>query len=305
MENTSISNLILPTPFNQKTSHNFQLVHSKVNRFSISDLYHLSIWLSRAVFHHGHGSSPVVIYCEVVIVTVTKTAKRLLYLCALSSWPRECPSFEKCAWLLKKKPILRHKMSLCAASHRNIFFFCLECVFVCFLLSVLDVWFLCYTTVASSSNYLEQKSQQLFQKTVSVIIWHLNNCFHKNRAALSVARIGLKRTHSVKTAWQIPLTETPRARQRMCCSPLRDWTGSGLLFHRTPQKMVFPCVACNQVHVFAWPLMPPVSRAGGIDREASGSLTAINPRSSFSSRVRKVLKNALNVAVAEFAEVLF
>lgn len=102
MENTSISNLILPTPFNQKTSHNFQLVHSKVNRFSISDLYHLSIWLSRAVFHHGHGSSPVVIYCEVVIVTVTKTAKRLLYLCALSSWPRECPSFEKCAWLLKK-----------------------------------------------------------------------------------------------------------------------------------------------------------------------------------------------------------
>lgn len=185
------------------------------------------------------------------------------------------------------------------------FFFCLECVFVCLLLSVLDVWFLCYTTVASSSNYLEQKSQQLFQKTVSVIIWHLNNCFHKNRAALSVARIGLKRTHSVKTAWQIPLTETLRARQRMCCSPLRDWTGSGLLFHRTPQKMVFPCVACNQVHVFAWPLMPPVSRAGGINREASGSLTAINPRSSFSSRVRKVLKNALNVAVAEFAEVLF
>lgn len=176
---------------------------------------------------------------------------------------------------------------------------------MCLLLSVLDVWFLCYTTVASSSNYLEQKSQQLFQKTVSVIIWHLNNCFHKNRAALSVARIGLKRTHSVKTAWQIPLTETLRARQRMCCSPLRDWTGSGLLFHRTPQKMVFPCVACNQVHVFAWPLIPPVSRAGGINREASGSLTAINPRSSFSSRVRKVLKNALNVAVAEFAEVLF
>ena len=120
MENTSISNLILPTPFNQKTSHNFQLVHSKVNRFSISDLYHLSIWLSRAVFHHGHGLSPVVIYCEVVIVTVTKTAKRLLYLCALSSWPCECPSFEKCAWLLKKNNLTAWNVSLRSLSPNTV-----------------------------------------------------------------------------------------------------------------------------------------------------------------------------------------
>lgn len=40
----------------------------------------------------------------------------------------------------------------------------------------------------------------------------------------------------------------------MCCSPLCDWTGSVLLFHRTPQKIVFPwAVACNQVHVLSWP----------------------------------------------------
>lgn len=54
--------------------------------------------------------------------------------------------------------------------------------------------------MARSSNYLEQKSQQFFQKAVSVIIWHPDYCFHKNRAALRVARSGLKRTHTVKTA---------------------------------------------------------------------------------------------------------
>lgn len=156
--------------------------------------------------------------------------------------------------------------------HQHIFlsrywnaFLCVPCV----LFS--DFWFLCNTTVAWSSNYLEQKSQQFFQKTVSVIIWHLNYCFHKNGAALSVARIGLKHTHSVKTAKQIPLTETLRARQRMCCSPLCDWTGSVLLFHRTPQKMVFPwVVVCNQVHVFSWPLISAVSGAEEINRAASG-----------------------------------
>ena len=36
---------------------------------------------------------------------------------------------------------------------------------MCLFLSVLDFWFLCNTTVAWSSNYLEQKSQQFFQKT--------------------------------------------------------------------------------------------------------------------------------------------
>lgn len=45
----------------------------------------------------------------------------------------------------------------------------------------------------------------------------------------------------------------------MCCSPLLDWTGSALLFHSTPRKMVFPwVVACNQVHVFSWPLISAV-----------------------------------------------
>lgn len=101
-------------------------------------------------------------------------------------------------------------MSHCNLSPEDFSVTILESLFMCFLHSFLDFWFLCYTTVAWSSNYLEQKSQQFFQKTESVIIWHLNYCFHKNRAALSVARIGLKHTHSVKTAKQIPLTETPR-----------------------------------------------------------------------------------------------
>lgn len=141
MENTSISDLILPTPFNQKTSHNFQLVHSKVNRFSISDLYHLSIWLPRAVSHHGHGLSPVVIYCEVVIVTVTKTANRLLYLCVLSSWPWECPSFEKCACILKTN-LTPENVLLCdhfpvTLKYWNAFFYLLHDFCFWFLISVL------------------------------------------------------------------------------------------------------------------------------------------------------------------------
>lgn len=201
MENTSISDLILPTPFNQKTSHNFQLVHSSVNRFRISDLYHLSIWLSRGVSHHGHGLSPVIIYCEVVIIAVTKTASWLLYwgfsslnLCNLENAPLLIK------WLVIKKTILCYKTSHCVTRT----FFChselLGEAFMCFLISVFDFWFLCHSMVALSSDYLEQKSQQFFQKTVSMIIWHFNYCFHKNQAALSVARIGLKRTHSVKTA---------------------------------------------------------------------------------------------------------
>lgn len=43
---------------------------------------------------------------------------------------------------------------------------------------------------------------------VSVIIWHLN--YHRKRADPLVARIGLQRSRSVKTAEQIPLAETPR-----------------------------------------------------------------------------------------------
>lgn len=51
-----------PHPETPKTSHDFQLVHLKVNRFNISDLCHLSTWLAVAT-----AWAPVVIYPEVVI----------------------------------------------------------------------------------------------------------------------------------------------------------------------------------------------------------------------------------------------
>lgn len=157
-------------------------------------------------------------------------------------------------------------MSHCVTFHQNVFlslwytgmpfFYVLLACCSWFLISVLH------------HGGLKFKLPWTEKSTVSGIIWHLNYCFHKNRAALSVARIGLKCTHSVKTAQQIPLTETLRTCQRMCCSPFCDWTGSVLLFHRT-QKMVFPwVVACNQVHVFSWPLIS-ASQSSQRDQESS------------------------------------
>lgn len=92
------------------------------------------------------------------------------------------------------------------------------------------------------------------QKTVSVIFWHLDFFFHKGPVALSVKRIGPKHSRSIKAARQIPLTETLSGCQRMCCSPLCDWTGSTLVFHCLLWKMNFPwVVAYSQVHVFSCP----------------------------------------------------
>lgn len=180
MENTSISDLILPTPFNQKTSHNFQLVHSKANRFSVSDLYHLSILafsgcLGRNLLWSCHR------YCN------KNSQPAPVFMCFI---------FLILSMALVWKTVIK-KQSRCVTFHQNIFLSIWNIGRGFYVL--LDFWRLCRCTVAWSSNYLEQKSQQFFQKTASVIIWHLRDCFHKNRAALWVARIGLKLTHTVKT----------------------------------------------------------------------------------------------------------
>lgn len=176
------------------------------------------LWLSLIM------ATACIIYCEVVIVTVTKTANRPVS----SSWPCQCPTFQRCAWLLKTR-------------HCCITIFLSLKYWNGFLSAS---WFLCYTTVAWSSNDLEQKSQQFFQRTARVIIWQLDYRSHKNPSR------SLSRTHWSEAYPNAATNPFNRDTERQT-ENVRFPT---LLFHRIAQKMNSPwVVACNQVHVLCWP----------------------------------------------------
>lgn len=105
-----------PHPETPKTSHDFQLVRLKVNRFNISDLCHLSIWLGVAA-----AWAPVVIYSEVVI----QPSGSCIYVFYPPD-PLNAPHSNKCGRLLKDNLVpLKKKVSALEqfSLHRKAFFF--------------------------------------------------------------------------------------------------------------------------------------------------------------------------------------
>lgn len=94
-----------PHPETPKPSRDFQLVRLKVNRFSISDLCHLSIWLAVAA-----AWAPVVIYSEVVV----QPSGSCIYVFYPPD-PLNAPRSNKCRRLLKNN-LVSWKKSLCAGA---------------------------------------------------------------------------------------------------------------------------------------------------------------------------------------------
>lgn len=121
----------------------------------------------------------------------------------LSSWPRLLRFIFLTLWMISFKEISvafgnvsytgkkKKKVWLCLSCHSKT----LEGLFSCFLISVLDFGFLCWTAVAWCSNNLEQKSQQFFQKAACEITRDLNYCFVLQKLSISVSR-----THMV---WRV------------------------------------------------------------------------------------------------------
>lgn len=186
-----------PHPETPKPSRDFQLVRLKVNRFSISDLCHLSIWLAVAA-----AWAPVVIYSEVVV----QPSGSCIYVFYPPD-PLNAPRSNKCRRLLKNN-LVSWKKSLCAGailppSEGPFFFLAFRFRFFFFGSSRYP-----WKTVKSTDFFFSPPIESLehdylaprllFSTGIGAAPFRYRSGFLQSRC-------------EKKTPWQIPLADTPRA----------------------------------------------------------------------------------------------
>lgn len=105
-------------------------------------------------------------------------------------------------------------------------------------------------------------TKKFFQKTVSVIIWHLTYSFHKNQAALSGRTHRSEAYPLCKNAMTDPFNRDPEGLPKNVLFTTLQLNRKCTAFPQDSMENGFPMSsACNQVHVLTWLLISTISQA--------------------------------------------